>query len=321
MQIAEDAGFFPSVFATTRTRCSRSARQESSGPATRSRYTMPGPNGVTNVLVQDLYPYAKPTPVTYMASGPALLRHREDRRRLVRRLDGAEGRARRRRPAGEPTGTPVARRSPGPRSRSPRQRIARGRCGSRSDPRRAEAVAGRAARDDLIGRGTQPSDTRMACPARPIGWAGGTPLGSPVGPDPRQAGARPRRLRPRPDRRDPRRRADLPSRLRARRPAVRDPDAARADRRPALRARLGREPDAAGARRGHPRLRHRDAARRHRARAFGVRALDELPLRGRARHGDPGRRSRREVRRARGVHREAAAGTLGRRHGRRPARS
>ena len=53
-------------------------------------------------------------------------------------------------------------------------------------------------------------------------------------------------LRPRDDRRDPRRGAPLPPRLRGRRAAVRDPDAARARRRPALRARLGRRAGCCG---------------------------------------------------------------------------
>ena len=59
---------------------------------------------------------------------------------------------------------------------------------------------------------------------------------------------RARAPRPRDDRRDPRRGAGLPPRLRPRRPAVRDPDAARARRRRGLHPRLGRQPRAAHAR-------------------------------------------------------------------------
>ena len=69
MQIAEDAGFFPSVFATTPNPMLSKRPAGELGPSYTIRYTMPGPNGVTNELVQDLYPYAHPTPITYMASG------------------------------------------------------------------------------------------------------------------------------------------------------------------------------------------------------------------------------------------------------------
>ncbi len=69
MQIAEDAGFFPSVFATTPNPMLAKRPAGELGPRYTVRYTMPGPNGVTNVLVQDVYPYAEPAPVTYLAAG------------------------------------------------------------------------------------------------------------------------------------------------------------------------------------------------------------------------------------------------------------
>jgi hypothetical protein len=69
MQIAEDAGFFPSVFATTPNPMLSKRPAGELGPRYTITYTMPGPNGVTNQLVQDLYPYAHPTPVTYMPPG------------------------------------------------------------------------------------------------------------------------------------------------------------------------------------------------------------------------------------------------------------
>jgi hypothetical protein len=69
MQIAEDAGFFPSVFATTPDPMLAKRPAGALGPRYTITYTMPGPNGVTNQLVQELYPYAEPTPVTYMPPG------------------------------------------------------------------------------------------------------------------------------------------------------------------------------------------------------------------------------------------------------------
>ena len=80
------------------------------------------------------------------------------------------------------------------------------------------------------------------------------------------------------DRRGARRRPARAPRFRPRRPAVRRSHAARPRRRPRLRARIGGEPDAAALGDGDPRVPHRDAARRDRARTLGVRALDELPL-------------------------------------------
>ena len=39
------------------------------GPRYRVTYRLPGPNGEGSTIVQDVYPYAKPSPVTYMAAG------------------------------------------------------------------------------------------------------------------------------------------------------------------------------------------------------------------------------------------------------------
>ena len=69
MQLAEDAGFFPSVFATTPNPMLSRRPAGELGPRYTITYTMPGPNGVSDTLVQDLYPYADPTPVTYTAPG------------------------------------------------------------------------------------------------------------------------------------------------------------------------------------------------------------------------------------------------------------
>jgi len=69
MQLAEDAGFFPSVFATTPNPMLSKRPAVELGPRYTITYTMPGPNGVSATLVQDVYPYADPTPVTYTEPG------------------------------------------------------------------------------------------------------------------------------------------------------------------------------------------------------------------------------------------------------------
>ena len=147
----------------------------------------------------------------------------------------------------------------------------------------------------------------------PVGFrhAASVPSG-PVPADARPPAAEARRLRPRAGGGRPRRGPRRPPGLRARRAALRHPDAPRPRRRPGLRPRLRGEPHAPRARRRDPRLPHGDARRRDRARALRLRALDELPVRGRARDRRRRDRARGEADRARGLHREARAGALGR---------
>lgn len=68
MQIAEDAGFFPSVFVTTPNPMLAKRPQGELGPRYTITYAMPGPSGVDE-LRQDLYPYAQPSPVTRTQAG------------------------------------------------------------------------------------------------------------------------------------------------------------------------------------------------------------------------------------------------------------
>ena len=68
MKLAEAAGFFPAVFATTPNPMLSARPQGELGPRYTITYAMPGPGGVDE-LRQDLYPYAKPSPVTHLAAG------------------------------------------------------------------------------------------------------------------------------------------------------------------------------------------------------------------------------------------------------------
>ena len=68
-QLAQEAGFFPSVFATSPNPMLAKRPGGDHGPRYRIVYTMPGPNGVTDLIRQDLYPYATPQPVTYVEPG------------------------------------------------------------------------------------------------------------------------------------------------------------------------------------------------------------------------------------------------------------
>ena len=69
MQLAEAAGFFPALFATTPNPMQTARPTGDLGPGYTIAYQLPGPDGRLSELRQDLYPYAKPNPVTYVKSG------------------------------------------------------------------------------------------------------------------------------------------------------------------------------------------------------------------------------------------------------------
>ena len=61
-------GFFPQVFDQSPDPTTRTRPAADLGPRYRAVYRVPGPTG-TSTLVQDVYPYAKPSPVTHMRTG------------------------------------------------------------------------------------------------------------------------------------------------------------------------------------------------------------------------------------------------------------
>jgi hypothetical protein len=67
--IAMSAGFFPAVFAQTPDPMVDERPAGSLGPKYTVTYVMPGPDNQQSKLVQDIYPYAQPDPVTYTAPG------------------------------------------------------------------------------------------------------------------------------------------------------------------------------------------------------------------------------------------------------------
>jgi hypothetical protein len=74
MQLAEQAGFFPAVFAEQPDPMLRTRPQGKLGPKHKITYTVPGPNNESWKIEQDVYPYAKPAPVTYMEPGQTVFR-------------------------------------------------------------------------------------------------------------------------------------------------------------------------------------------------------------------------------------------------------
>lgn len=69
MMLAEQAGFFAAVFGHEPNPMLAGRPKGDLGPKYTITYTVPGPNGETWKLLQDVYPYATPAPVTYMAPG------------------------------------------------------------------------------------------------------------------------------------------------------------------------------------------------------------------------------------------------------------
>ena len=63
------SGFFPATFGQSPDPMLASAPKGTLGPKYAIRYTVPGPDGTDATIVQDVYPYADPSPVTYTAPG------------------------------------------------------------------------------------------------------------------------------------------------------------------------------------------------------------------------------------------------------------
>ena len=66
--LTEQAGFFPAMFGQTPDPMQKDRPQGDLGPKYTITWTVPGPDGKTDRLQQDVYPYATP-PVTYMKPG------------------------------------------------------------------------------------------------------------------------------------------------------------------------------------------------------------------------------------------------------------
>src|SRR5688500_4907935 len=67
--LTEQAGFFAATFGQEPSPMLASRPKGDLGPKYTITYTVPGPNNELDRLKQDVYPYAKPGPVTYMKPG------------------------------------------------------------------------------------------------------------------------------------------------------------------------------------------------------------------------------------------------------------
>jgi hypothetical protein len=67
--LTEQAGFFAAAFGQEPNPMVASRPKGELGPKYTITYTVPGPNNELDKLTQDVYPYAKPGPLTYMKPG------------------------------------------------------------------------------------------------------------------------------------------------------------------------------------------------------------------------------------------------------------
>jgi hypothetical protein len=67
--LVQYGGFFPQVFGGSPDPATRTRPPGDLGPRYRVVYRVPGGQPRASVIVQDVYPYAKPRPVTYMRAG------------------------------------------------------------------------------------------------------------------------------------------------------------------------------------------------------------------------------------------------------------
>ena len=70
--LVQYGGFFPQVFAQIPDPLTQTRPTGDLGPRYRIAYRVPGPSSKAGTLVQEVYPYAKPHAVTYMAPGQAV---------------------------------------------------------------------------------------------------------------------------------------------------------------------------------------------------------------------------------------------------------
>ena len=68
-RLVESGGFFAAAFGQTPNPMLDERPEGALGPKYTIQYRVPGPNNEDDTLVQDVYPYAQPTAVTYMRPG------------------------------------------------------------------------------------------------------------------------------------------------------------------------------------------------------------------------------------------------------------
>jgi hypothetical protein len=67
--LVDAGGFFPQMFGQVPDPTLNTRPKGTLGPRYRVMYMVPGPNSIKSHVAQDVYPYAKPGPLTYMKPG------------------------------------------------------------------------------------------------------------------------------------------------------------------------------------------------------------------------------------------------------------
>ena len=67
--LTERSGFFPALFGQVPDPMLKQRPVSTLGPKYRIEFTVPGPSGNPSTIRQDVYPYARPTPLTYTKPG------------------------------------------------------------------------------------------------------------------------------------------------------------------------------------------------------------------------------------------------------------
>jgi hypothetical protein len=67
--LVDAGGFFAQMYGQSPDPTLPSQPKGTLGPSFRITYVVPGPNGIRSRVLQQVYPYAKPSPVSYMAPG------------------------------------------------------------------------------------------------------------------------------------------------------------------------------------------------------------------------------------------------------------
>lgn len=67
--LVDASGFFPQMYGQSPTPTLRRQPKGTRGPRYGVVYVVPGPNGISSRVVQQVYPYAEPTPLSYMRRG------------------------------------------------------------------------------------------------------------------------------------------------------------------------------------------------------------------------------------------------------------
>ena len=75
--LVDSGGFFPQMYGQSPDPTLRSRPVGTLGPRYRVFYVVPGPNNVKSRVRQDVYPFAKPVPLTYMRAGQVFWTNRK----------------------------------------------------------------------------------------------------------------------------------------------------------------------------------------------------------------------------------------------------